>query len=88
MNALDPRVTPSEIVRHLDQYVIGQDEAKKTLAVAVYAHYQKLAVSRDAGLEITKSNVLLVGPTGTGKTLLCESLARLLKVPFVTADAT
>jgi ATP-dependent Clp protease ATP-binding subunit ClpX len=88
MNALDPRVTPSAIVRHLDQYVIGQDEAKKTLAVAVYAHYQKLALSRDEGLEITKSNVLLVGPTGTGKTLLCESLARLLKVPFVTADAT
>ena len=88
MTALDPRVTPREIVRHLDQYVIGQDEAKKTLAVAVYAHYRKLALSRDEGLEITKSNVLLVGPTGTGKTLLCESLARLLKVPFVTADAT
>ena len=88
MNALDPRVTPREIVRHLDQYVVGQDEAKKTLAVAVYAHYRKLALSRDEGLEITKSNVLLVGPTGTGKTLLCESLARLLKVPFVTADAT
>ena len=88
MNALDARVTPREIVRHLDQYVIGQDEAKKTLAVAVYAHYKKLALSRDEGLEITKSNVLLVGPTGTGKTLLCESLARLLKVPFVTADAT
>ena len=88
MNALDARVTPREIVRHLDQYVIGQDEAKRTLAVAVYAHYKKLALSRDEGLEITKSNVLLVGPTGTGKTLLCESLARLLKVPFVTADAT
>ena len=88
INALDPRVTPSAIVRHLDQYVIGQDEAKKTLAVAVFAHYRKLALSRDEGVEITKSNVLLVGPTGTGKTLLCESLARLLKVPFVTADAT
>ncbi|HVE88646.1 MAG TPA: AAA family ATPase [Burkholderiaceae bacterium] len=88
MNALDPCVTPSEIVRHLNQYVIGQDEAKKTLAVAVYAHYKKLALSNETGLEITKSNVLLVGPTGTGKTLLCESLARLLKVPFVTADAT
>ena len=69
-------MTPSEIVRHLDQYVIGQDDAKKTLAVAVYAHYHKLALSRDEGLEVTKSNVLLVGPTGTGKTLLCESLAR------------
>lgn len=88
MHTLDPRVTPSEIVRHLDQYVIGQDEAKKTLAVAVYAHYRKLALSGAEGLEITKSNVLLVGPTGTGKTLLCESLARLLTVPFVTADAT
>jgi ATP-dependent Clp protease ATP-binding subunit ClpX len=88
MNALDPRMTPSAIVRHLDEYVIGQDDAKRTLAVAVYAHYHKLALSRDEGLEVTKSNVLLVGPTGTGKTLLCESLARLLKVPFVTADAT
>ena len=80
--------TPGAIVRHLDQYVIGQDAAKRTLAVAVYAHYRKLALARDEGLEITKSNVLLVGPTGTGKTLLCESLARLLQVPFVTADAT
>ena len=57
-------------------------------AVAVYAHYKKIARSQADGLEITKSNVLLVGPTGTGKTLVCESLARLLKVPFVTADAT
>jgi ATP-dependent Clp protease ATP-binding subunit ClpX len=80
--------TPSAIVRHLDHYVIGQDEAKKVLAVAVYAHYKKIARSQADGLEITKSNVLLVGPTGTGKTLMCESLARLLKLPFVTADAT
>jgi ATP-dependent Clp protease ATP-binding subunit ClpX len=79
---------PSAIVRHLDHYVVGQDEAKKVLAVAVYAHYKKIARSQADGLEITKSNVLLVGPTGTGKTLMCESLARLLKLPFVTADAT
>ncbi len=88
MSLLDPKLTPSAIVRHLDQYVVGQDEAKKILAVAVYAHYKKIARSQLEGLEITKSNVLLVGPTGTGKTLMCESLARLLGVPFVTADAT
>ena len=85
---LDPHLRPSAIVAHLDQYVIGQDDAKKVLAVAVYAHYKKIARSRQDGLDITKSNVLLVGPTGTGKTLMCESLARLMKVPFVTADAT
>ncbi len=88
MPVLDKRIKPSLIVRHLEQYVIGQDEAKRILAVAVYAHYKKIASSREQGVEITKSNVLLVGPTGTGKTLLCESLARLLGVPFVTADAT
>ena len=88
VRTIDDCPSPSAIVRHLDQYVIGQDAAKRTLAVAVYAHYRKLALARDEGLEITKSNVLLVGPTGTGKTLLCESLARLLTVPFVTADAT
>ena len=88
VKTIDDCPSPSAIVRHLDQYVIGQDAAKRTLAVAVYAHYRKLALARDEGLEITKSNVLLVGPTGTGKTLLCESLARLLTVPFVTADAT
>jgi len=88
MSLLDAKLTPSAIVRHLDQYVIGQDDAKKILAVAVYAHYKKVARSQQDGLDITKSNVLLVGPTGTGKTLMCESLARLLNVPFVTADAT
>jgi ATP-dependent Clp protease ATP-binding subunit ClpX len=80
-------LTPSAIVRQLDQHVVGQDDAKKILAVAVYAHYRKIsAASPDA--EIAKSNILLIGATGTGKTLLCETLARILAVPFVTADAT
>jgi len=82
------KLTPSGIVRYLDQHVVGQDDAKKILAVVVYAHYKKLLKSQDSGIEIAKSNVLLIGPTGTGKTLMCETLARALKVPFVTADAT
>jgi ATP-dependent Clp protease ATP-binding subunit ClpX len=85
---LDKRIKPSFIVRYLDQYVIGQDEAKKILAVAVYAHYKKLEKSSKDSIEIAKSNVLLIGPSGTGKTLLCETLAKILGVPFVTADAT
>ena len=80
--------TPSAIVRYLDQYVIGQDEAKKVLAVAVYSHYRKIAAVRSERGAIAKSNVLLVGPSGTGKTLLCDTLSRMLEVPFVTADAT
>ena len=80
--------TPSTIVRYLDEYVIGQDEAKKVLAVAVYSHYRKIATLRSDQGAIAKSNVLLVGPSGTGKTLLCDTLSRMLKVPFVTADAT
>ncbi|MCU0898491.1 MAG: ATP-dependent Clp protease ATP-binding subunit ClpX [Burkholderiales bacterium] len=79
---------PSVLVRFLDQYVIGQDDAKRTLAVAVYAHFKKLARAREDSAPIAKSNVLLVGPTGTGKTLTCETLARALGVPFVTAEAT
>lgn len=82
------KLTPSQIVKFLDQHVIGQDEAKKQLAVAVYTHYQKIALARQGRHEIIKSNVLLVGPTGTGKTLLCETLSRALEVPFVTANAT
>ncbi len=81
-------MTPSAIVNYLDQYVVGQDEAKKILAVAVYSHYRKIGQSLGDRLEMVKSNVLLVGSTGTGKTLLCETLARALAVPFVTADAT
>ena len=80
--------TPSAIVRYLDQYVIGQEEAKKILAVAVYSHYRKIATFQGDQERFAKSNVLLVGPSGTGKTLLCETLSRMLKVPFVTADAT
>ena len=79
---------PSQIVKVLDQYVIGQDEAKKTLAVAVYSHFKKIAKSERDGVPIVKSNVLLIGPSGTGKTLMCETLSRMLGVPFVTAEAT
>jgi ATP-dependent Clp protease ATP-binding subunit ClpX len=85
---LDKRIKPSFIVRYLDQYVIGQDEAKKIMAVAVYSHYRKIAKSQQDNIEIAKSNVLLIGPSGTGKTLLCETMSRVLSVPFVTADAT
>lgn len=85
---LDPRIKPSAIVRHLDEYVIGQDDAKKILAVAVYAHYRKIAKAQAENSELAKSNVLLIGPSGTGKTLLCETLSHMLNVPFVTADAT
>ncbi|EXI79964.1 MAG: ATP-dependent Clp protease ATP-binding subunit ClpX [Candidatus Accumulibacter appositus] len=80
--------TPSAIVKYLDQYVIGQEDAKKVLAVAVYSHYRKIATFANDKGSIAKSNVLLVGPSGTGKTLLCDTLSRMLKVPFVTADAT
>jgi len=85
---LDSTATPRAIVAALDDYVIGQDEAKRIVAVAVYAHFRKLARSRETGAPITKSNVLLIGPSGTGKTLLCETLAKALDVPFATAEAT
>ncbi|MBI4195845.1 MAG: ATP-dependent Clp protease ATP-binding subunit ClpX [Betaproteobacteria bacterium] len=85
---LDRKIKPSSIVKNLDEYVIGQDEPKKVVAVAVYAHYRKIEKARRDALELVKSNVLLIGPSGTGKTLLCETLSRVLGVPFVTADAT
>ncbi len=85
---LDKTLTPSAIVQRLDQYVIGQDDAKKTVAVAVYLHFRKIARVRQDDARMTKSNVLLIGPSGTGKTLLCETLSRILGVPFVTAEAT
>jgi ATP-dependent Clp protease ATP-binding subunit ClpX len=84
----DFALKPSEIVRGLDQYVIGQDTAKRTVAVAIYSHFRKIARSRRDSVPIAKSNILLVGPSGTGKTLLCETLARILGVPFATAEAT
>jgi len=80
--------TPSAIVRYLDQYVIGQEEAKKIVAVAVYTHYRKIANAQKSAGTFAKSNILLIGPSGTGKTLLCDTLSRMLNVPFVTADAT
>lgn len=82
------KLTPSAIAHYLDQYVVGQHEAKKTLSVAVYSHYRKIGKQRLAGVESVKSNILLIGPTGTGKTLLCETLSRIVRVPFVTANAT
>ena len=80
---------PNEIKAFLDQYVIGQDEAKKYLSVAVYNHYKRVLQPKDdEGVEIEKSNILLVGSTGTGKTLLARTIAKLLKVPFAIVDAT
>ena len=79
---------PQEIKAYLDDYVIGQDEAKKVLSVAVYNHYKRLLAPKDLGVELQKSNVMMLGPTGSGKTLLAQTLARLLNVPFAIADAT
>ena len=79
---------PEEIKAFLDEYVIGQDEAKKVLSVAVYNHYKRVATDSMDDIEIEKSNMLMIGPTGSGKTLLAQTLARVLNVPFAIADAT
>ena len=79
---------PTEIKKFLDDYVIGQDDAKKILAVAVYNHYKRLNQKADPEIEIEKSNIIMVGETGTGKTLLAKTIARMLNVPFAIVDAT
>ena len=84
INLLKPR----EIKEYLDQYVIGQDRAKKVLSVAVYNHYKRITAPDDSDVEVQKSNILLLGPTGSGKTFLAQTMARILNVPFAIADAT
>lgn len=79
---------PEEIKAFLDDYVIGQDEAKKVLSVAVYNHYKRILAGKDLDVELQKSNILMLGPTGCGKTLLAQTLAKILNVPFAIADAT
>jgi ATP-dependent Clp protease ATP-binding subunit ClpX len=85
---LPASLKPSVILKYVDQFVIGQDDAKKILAVAVYSHYRKINRPRHGDTGLIKSNVLLIGSSGTGKTLMCETLSRFLSVPFVTAEAT
>ena len=79
---------PEEMKAFLDEYVIGQEEAKKVLSVAVYNHYKRIMAPQDLGVELQKSNILMLGPTGSGKTLLAQTMARVLNVPFAIADAT
>ena len=79
---------PEEMKAFLDEYVIGQDQAKKVLSVAVYNHYKRILAGPDVDVELQKSNILMLGPTGSGKTLLAQTLARILNVPFAIADAT
>ena len=80
--------TPAEIRAHLDEYVIGQDDAKKVLSVALYNHYKRIGGKSTSDVELKKSNILMIGPTGSGKTHIVSTLARMLDVPFITSDAT
>lgn len=86
--SLDDVPKPRQIHEFLNQYVIGQEDAKKYLSVAVYNHYKRLSQKQDDDVDIEKSNIIIVGPTGTGKTLLAKTIARLLNVPFTIVDAT
>ena len=86
--SMDSVPKPREIKEFLDQYIIGQDDAKKYMSVAVYNHYKRLAQQKDDDVEIEKSNIIMVGPTGTGKTLIARTIAKLLDVPFTIVDAT
>ena len=79
---------PIEIKNFLDDYVIGQEEAKKVLSVAVYNHYKRIMAPKDLGVELQKSNIIMIGPTGSGKTYLAQTLAKIINVPFAIADAT
>jgi len=89
LSLVHPLLKPAEIKAELDQYVIGQDRAKKGIAVAVYNHYKRINNESSVGdVELAKSNIMMIGPTGTGKTLIAQTLARFLKVPFAIADAT
>ena len=81
-------IKPKEIKAFLDDYVIGQDEAKKVLSVAVYNHYKRVLSGASSDIELQKSNILMLGPTGSGKTYLAQTLAKLINVPFAIADAT
>ena len=81
-------IKPEEMKAFLDDYVIGQDQAKKVLSVAVYNHYKRVLADQENDVELQKSNILMLGPTGSGKTLLAQTLARVLNVPFAIADAT
>ena len=88
LNAPDRLPTPMEMKSFMDHYIIGQDDAKVALSVAVYNHYKRIYFGADSDVELQKSNILLIGPTGSGKTLFAQTLAKILNVPFAIADAT